>query len=212
MEHDVGSIIPKSTPPNFDEIRTVVQNLLSEDFFGLAHYMRPGCKISQASLTRHEQIKDISREVSSLAQEPKAGGKIALVVNELLTNAMFYGARREKDPDKTSWETDFELPLDRAVHAFWGDDKEKIGFSVVDGAGKLAKKDVLHWLCRQVERDDQGVPVGVFDTHGRGFFIARNYVDSLIINIKADIRTEVVGLAYRDRNASRHKPLYINEI
>ena len=42
----------------------------------------------------------------------------------------------------------------------------------------------------ETEKDNEGLPKGVFDSHGRGFFIARSYVDSLVINIHSGKRTE----------------------
>lgn len=212
LEHGVGNIIPKTTPFSFDEIRVVVTNLLSESFFGLQRYLREGTTLAEARLTCHAQIMKIAEQVSSNVPDSAKASRLALVMNELLTNAVYYGGRCESSGDKATWKTDFELPPEKAVEVRWATDNEKLGFSVADTGGKLKKEDVLYWLCRQVERDEKGVPKGVFDSHGRGFFIARTYVDSLVVNIKAGYRTEVIGLAYNNQSAVRHKPLYINEV
>jgi CheY-like chemotaxis protein len=212
LRHDIGNIIPKTTPFSFVEIETVLRNLLKEDFFGLDRYLLPGTQKHAATITRHEQIEETTEKIASHMENEKKSRKLILVLNEILTNAVYYGGRGEQGTDKTTWVTEFELPPQLAIEAVWGIDSEKFGFAVTDNAGRLRKKDVLHWLCRQTEKDVHGVPKGVFDLHGRGFFIARNYVDSLIVNIRSAQRTEVIGLTYFTMDIQRHKPLYINEI
>lgn len=212
MRHDVGNIIAKTTPFNFDEIEMVVRNLLNEDFFGLQRYLHENCVVSQVLITNHDQIEKTTQKIAEIVPGEKKARKMSLVLNEILTNAVYYGACGERNTDKTLWRTTFELPAEKAVHVFWASDSDKFAFSIVDNVGRLKKRDVLHWLCRQTEKDARGIPKGVFDSHGRGFFIARNYVDSLIINIQTGSRTEVIGLTYHNRNTGKHKPLYINEV
>lgn len=71
---------------------------------------------------------------------------------------------------------------------------------------------MLYWLNRQNSRDQNGLPVGLYDSHGRGLFIARRYIDRLIINIDKARRTEVIIINYYSDTFKGHKPLYINEI
>lgn len=211
LDHDVGNIIPKANPFNFDDVKMVVHNLISEDFFGLESYLREGATIHGESLRTQREIGSIAEKIVSSVEGEDRQGKLRIVLIELLTNAMFYGARGVTTANKEDWETDFELPEKDAIETYWGDDGEKMGFSVVDKGGHLSKKDVLHWLHRQTDKDEQGLPLGVFDTHGRGFFIARRYVDSLLINVKSTVKTEIIGLNYLEPAAGRHRPIYINE-
>jgi anti-sigma regulatory factor (Ser/Thr protein kinase) len=71
---------------------------------------------------------------------------------------------------------------------------------------------VLYWLHRQLAIDEAGLPLGIFDSHGRGFFIARQYIDRLIINIDRNKKTEIVIINYFSKVYHGFKPLYINEI
>ncbi|MFH1761420.1 MAG: hypothetical protein ABIA63_10015 [bacterium] len=54
--------------------------------------------------------------------------------------------------------------------------------------------------------------MGVFDSHGRGIYICRQYIDRFIINIKADKHTEMITLNYLQRRSESSKPLLINEV
>jgi CheY-like chemotaxis protein len=212
LKHDIGNIIAKTTPFNFDETKTVVNNILTGSFFGLERYIDKSVAINKSIINRHEQIEELSDRITGQISDEKKSSKLALVFIEVLTNAVYYGGRNEKNLDKTKWKTRFVLPDNQAIHVSWATDSEKFGFSVVDQAGRLRKQDVIHWLCRQTEKDDSGLPKGVFDSHGRGFFIARSYVDSLIINIVPEKQTEIIALAYHDKDTEKHKPLYINEM
>jgi hypothetical protein len=74
---------------------------------------------------------------------------------------------------------------------------------------------VLYWLERQTSMDAQGVPKGLYDFHGRGFFLVRKYLDRLVINIKKKVKTELIVLKYFNSSATSLnmiKPIYINEI
>ncbi|MCU0609100.1 MAG: hypothetical protein MUF22_04955, partial [Chitinispirillaceae bacterium] len=88
----------------------------------------------------------------------------------------------------------------------------KYGISISDEGGRLKKSDVLYWMNRQIARDGKGLPVGLFDLHGRGLFIARRYIDRLVVNVARDLRTEVIIINYYDKVFYGYKPLYINEI
>jgi CheY-like chemotaxis protein len=212
LNFDIGNIIAKTTPFNFDEIRAVIGNLLTGNFFGLDRYLNETDGISEAVITRHEHIEAVAEKITKVFTDEKKSRKLALVLIEILTNAVYYGARSEDNVDKSRWKTEFELPTNLAVLVRWGSDCEKFGFSVTDQAGRLKKCDVIHWLCRQTEKDKDGLPLGVYDSHGRGFFIARSYVDSLVVNIQPGSCSEIIGLTYFGKDPGKHKPLYINEI
>jgi anti-sigma regulatory factor (Ser/Thr protein kinase) len=161
-----------------------------------------------SSKTLHEQACNI---VTFFGDESEVN-RLELVIVELLTNALFYGVRDE-DPDrKELWDHDFILPEESAVNVTVAKDTEKYGISVSDNGGKLRREDVLYWLNRQISRDKDGLPLGLYDTHGRGLFIARKYIDRLIVNIDQARRTEVIMINYFSKNISGYKPLYINEI
>ena len=86
----------------------------------------------------------------------------------------------------------------------------KTGFS---SYRKLKKSDVLYWLERNISRDPEtGLVKSLDDEHGRGLFISREFIDSLIINIKLQEKTEIILLNYFKEKYKGFKPLIINEL
>jgi len=212
LKHDVGNIFVKSTPFNFTELSALLENLLSGDIFGIKRYFSDDSTEFSLLIKRGDQIdQDADRIISHL---PKRAfrKKLNLVLIELLTNAIFYGIRKEKPEAKEGWVYEFDLEDHDAISVSVMYDETKYAISITDKGGHLKKMDVLYWLHRQVARDESGIPLGVFDTHGRGFFIARKYIDRLIINIHEGKQTEVIILNYYDPVYQGSKPIHINEI
>jgi len=153
-----------------------------------------------------------ARAAIAVIPDKSRARKLELVVVELLTNAIFYGVRKEAASEKGVWGHDFRLSDEEAVilKVIW--DTEKYAISIIDNGGRLSKQEVLFWLNRQTSHDEKGLPLGIMDTHGRGLFIARKYIDRLVINIDRNKRTEVVIINYLGDIYKGYKPLYINEI
>ena len=135
-----------------------------------------------------------------------------LVLQELLTNAMFYGARNEDGSAKDTWTHDFELSKEQAIEVEWIEDKDKVGVCVRDHGGKLDSHTILHWLERQTRKDEFGVPIGALDIHGRGLFFSRIFSDRMIVNIHSGKRTEVLSINWRSEAPVGQKPLLIFQI
>ncbi len=209
-EHNIGNIITKTTPFNFNEVLKVVKSLIDKSFFELDEYLEAGTSVKKLAVKEASGISDIAEQITSEFKINERAAKFRLVIIELLTNAVFYGHRNERGDDKESWKRDFLIPEGDVIVSF-GSDSEKYGVSIIDNGGRLKKKDILHWLDRQITKGKDGLPVGVFDSHGRGFFISREYIDRLIVNIETGIKTEIIILNYKDRMYTGYKPLYINE-
>ena len=213
MKHDVGNIFVKTTPFNFEELSTILKNLLTNDIFGAERYMGDGYRANTLTASRGDEIQKYAQKILTfLPQEIGEQKRLELVLVELLTNAIFYGIRREPPEKKEMWDHDFELSEDEAIHikALWDD--KKYAISILDKGGRLKKEDVLYWLHRQIDKDDRGLPLGVMDSHGRGLYIARKYIDRVLINIDTNKRTEIIIINYYNEQYSGFKPLYINEI
>lgn len=212
MKHDVGNIFVKSVPFNFDELSTILNNLLTKDIFGAERYMEEQHEKKTFLVKRGDNLDTMTGEILSWLPADSKNRRVELVLVELLTNAIFYGVRNERPDRKDTWEYDFELSDEEAIHVDVLYDSQKYAISIIDKGGRLKKKDVLFWLHRQVEKDESGLPIGVLDLHGRGFFIARKYIDRLLINVETNKKTEVIIINYFDEVYSGYKPLYINEI
>lgn len=211
-DHNVGNVIAKSVPLNFKEIKEILNSLLNNSIFGLEPYMLAPHSVQSFRLMEPSQIDDISESLSQHYSGTPNHNKFKVVLIELMTNALFYGARNEAGDRKQEWVKDFKLSEDDAVVVTACIDKEKLAVSVLDRGGKLDKHTVLYWLDRQTTHDEKGLPMGIFDYHGRGFFITRKYVDRFIINIEKGKRCECCIFNYFEEKYAGNKPLIINEI
>jgi CheY-like chemotaxis protein len=213
MTHDIGNIFVKTIPFNFQELTTVLETLVSGDIFGIEKYFEPGNSSKKTFLIKNgsDLESDAQRIVSGLPLLDKSN-KISLVLIEILANAIFYGVRNEPADRKDTWNYNFILSDEDAITVNVMHDSEKFAVSIIDKGGRLKKNDVLFWLHRQLHLDTNGLPVGVFDSHGRGFFIARQYIDRMIINIDKNRQTEILIMNYFSETYKGFKPLYINEI
>ncbi len=212
MKHDVGNIFVKSTPFDFQELSAILESLLSGDIFGLSKYFDKPILEKTFVIRKGNRLDEYAREIVSHLPNVSNAKKIELVLVELIANAVFYGIRKENSEDKQEWVYNFEMAENEAPRVTLIADMEKFGISVIDSGGRLSKNDVLYWLNRQVTRGETGLPLGAYDSHGRGLFIAREYIDRLIINIDKNVQTEVIIIKYLTQNYSGYKPLHINEI
>lgn len=212
LNHDVGNIFVKSPPFDFNELSTILNNLLTGDIFGAERYFEHGCASMSHLVRRGDAIDPGVKNITAQLPEHSKLRKLNLVLVELLTNAIFYGIRKEDPEKKELWNYDFELKEHDAIRISVCQDSSKYAISITDNGGRLKKRDVLYWLHRQTTRDSSGVPVGLHDNHGRGLFIARKYIDRLVINIAKGRATEIIIMNYLNYETGHSKPLYINEL
>jgi CheY-like chemotaxis protein len=212
MKHDVGNLLVKGIPPNTQELSVIISSLLKNDIFGAGKHFGSGSNHTSYKVRRGDQLETEVRKVVSDLPKPFQTRRLELVVLEVLTNAIFYGVRHETAHHRETWDYEFELPEEEAIEVSVFSDNEKCAVSVVDNGGRLKKADVLYWLYRQVTPGEGNAPIGMYDEHGRGFFIARKYVDRVVVNIERGKRTEVVLMNYLTGSSGVYKPLYINEL
>lgn len=212
LEYDIGNIIAKTTPFCFDEVERVVTSLLTENIFGLASHLDAGAQVHSEKIVSPAQIDPLAFRIASQAETKSLTNRIRLTIVEIVTNALFYGARKADGDQKELWEKNFEVAECDAVEVCWGSDANRFGILIADPFGKLTKNTVLYWLARHTTHGESGLPMGVFDSHGRGLFITRANVDRLIVNIASGRRTEIVAIMHTGPSPKGSKPLYINEI
>lgn len=208
-DHDVGNIIAKTTPFNFDEVELLIRNILTEDVFGLSHYVQGA--ISETRLNTAAQVEPLIARITQDFPDNRQRRRFRQALGEIMINAFYYGARSERGDRKGEWSFDVTLSPEEEITVAWGMDEEKSGVLVADQKGRLTKKDVLYWLERNTTKGDDGLSHGLFDEHGKGLFITREIIDRLIINTKRTARTEVVMLNYREGLYDGFRPLWIHE-
>ncbi|OGJ84644.1 MAG: hypothetical protein A2268_11515 [Candidatus Raymondbacteria bacterium RifOxyA12_full_50_37] len=212
-QYNVGNIFSKTSPFNFPDFLVHVSRLVSGEIFGLEKYFAPAHTIQGIMITNANQIEDAIERIYSAIKDMPKSHKIKTALRELVVNAVYYGAKNEDGAHKDSWKTDMPLESDEYVFITYAFDTEKIGISISDQKGRLKKADVLFWLERNIARDPTtGYVKSINDEHGRGLFISREFIDSLIINVKPGARTEIILLNYNEHKYHGFKPLIINEV
>lgn len=209
-DYDIGNIITKTTPFNFEELGLLVHNILTGEVFGLERYVEG--EVRMRSIRRAEQIEDTIAHVMDQIGEEYHKRKFRLALGEVVINAFFYGAREERGDQKSTWRFDGELAPEEEIQVLWARDGEKVGVAVCDQKGRLTKKEVLYWLERNTTKRPDGLAEGIMDDHGKGLYITRETIDRFIINIDRGRRTEVVMLNYREGLYDGHQPLWIHEV
>ncbi len=209
-QYDIGNIITKTTPFNFEEVRLLVRNIITEDIFGLDRYVRG--PIITKTISTSAQIDEIIHAVVAFMPTPRHQRKFRQALNEIIINAVYYGAKQERGDRKEMWPTDIRLTPQEQVIVSWGIDDEKIGVSVMDQKGLLTKSDVLYWLERNTTKGEDGLSVGLLDDHGKGLFITRESIDRFIVNIRRGNTTEIVMLNYKEGLYDGYRPLWIQEL
>lgn len=207
-ENDISNIISKSTPFNFDEFNSIVKNLVTEQIFGLENYMLPDFNVlGEYTIVNSRQISDVEDNVIDLISRfHKAEPFVNILLEELITNAVYHAPVDENGKEKYTKHSAVELDEAEAVKIYIGRDSEKYGVSVLDTSGKLTKKQALFKIDRHIHGE------GLLDEDGRGLHMSRIYSDRFIINIKKDVATEAIFINYLDEKYKGFKPLYINEI
>ena len=171
------------------------------------HLLPDGQILQRFEVRSSSESRAVRHEIVRLVGERFGGaGHLELVLDEVLTNAVYHAPA---DPQgRPKYERYAEVRLEQAefVEAECGFDTEKYGVAVTDHSGRLSKETVLQRIDRHVSG------MGLMDEHGRGIHLSRVFSDRLIINIKPGVKTEVVMLNYFTQKYRGFKPLYINEL
>jgi CheY-like chemotaxis protein len=208
--YGIGNIITKTTPFNFEEVRLLVKNILTEDVFGLDRYMHG--VVHSAKIRSTSQIEGMIQTIVTEMPDMRHKRKFRQVLNEIIINAVYYGAKRERGDRKDQWPLVVELSPSEEILIQWGTDEEKAGVAVRDQKGILTKEEVLYWLERNTTKGENGISVGLLDEHGKGLFISRETIDRFIMNVKKGHTTEIVMLNYHEGLYDGYRPLWIQEL
>ncbi|MFH0919343.1 MAG: response regulator [Fibrobacterota bacterium] len=213
QRYNIGNIIAKTSPFNFKDFLVHVQSLVTGDIFGLEKHFTPRQIQGTLTITHSSQIESAIQTLFALYSQFPRAERVKTALRELVVNAVYYGAKNEDGARKDEWKLDVALAEDEYVFIQYMGDAERIGISIIDQKGKLKKADVLYWLERNISRDPiSGLVKSLDDEHGRGLFISREFIDSLIINIAPGKRTEIIILNYLQQTYKGFKPLIINEL
>lgn len=211
VKFDLSCVLTKSVPFPVAEVLNTIDALLTRQIFG-AHRHVPQIRSMESFQVRTHQDMLVACDRLSLFAPEKRRNHLNTVLNEILTNAVYYGTLDLPGDRKETWSHDFVIPEEKAVQIDLAVGEDRRVISITDRGGKLERHTVLHWLHRQMAHDETGLPLGIFDNHGRGFFISRSFSDRLLISIERNKRCEVSLVLYDATPPAGEKPLVILEI
>ncbi|HEU4730580.1 MAG TPA: hypothetical protein VFT22_21935 [Kofleriaceae bacterium] len=175
--------------PRDRDLGITSEKLASGDVFGLEKYLARGTPIGERQIASDADKRHAMDEVCAWAEAIGARRptvhRIASVADELMMNAL-YDAPAVRGPD---------APAAARAELRWGADDRVIALSVADAFGALRQRDVIDHVRRA--RRERGRPRPErCDQRGAGLglYLVLANVASLVINVAAGRRTEVVGL------------------
>lgn len=178
-----GAVSHLVADPNDRDLGITSEKLASGDLFGLEKYLAPGAAVGERTVACEADKRHAVGEVRAWAEAIGARRpvvhRLASVVDELMMNALY------------------DAPAAGAGHAVlrWGADDRAIAVSVGDSFGTLRKRDVIEHVRRA--RSARGRPLPEQGTQrgaGIGLYLVLGNVASLVVNVEAGRRTEVVCL------------------
>jgi hypothetical protein len=169
--------------PHDRDLEITSEKLASGDLFGIEKYLARGVLVGERAVASDLEKRHAINEVCAWAETCGARRpvvhRLASVADELMMNALY----------------DVHGSCARRAVLRWGADDRAIAISVADPCGALRQRDVIDHVRRA--RSERGRPRP--ETHaqrgaGIGLYLVLGNVASLVINVEAGRRTEVVCL------------------
>jgi len=172
--------------PRDRDLGITLHKLASGDLFGVEKYLARGTPVGVRGIASDGDKRHAIGEVCAWAEGIGARRpivhRLASVVDELMMNALYDAPVAGE-------------PRERRAELRWGADHSAIAVSVSDGFGALRQRDVIDHVRRA--RSERGRPRPESDGQrgaGIGLYLVASNVASLVINVEAGRRTEVVCL------------------
>jgi hypothetical protein len=167
------------------------KKLASGDLFGLEKYLVRGARIGERSVTddiaKRHAISEVCSWAESIGARRPIVHRMASVLDELMMNALYDAPG-------------VPAPCEPRAALRWGADDRMIAISVGDACGALRQRDLIDHVRRA--RSERGRPRPESEIQrgaGLGLYLVLANVASLVINVEAGRRTEVVCLFDRAR-------------
>ncbi|MGK5091949.1 hypothetical protein WDW89_08010 [Deltaproteobacteria bacterium TL4] len=193
----INCFIARNDPNSFyfpHQITGAINRILCNDFFGLRHFMY-GTYSSMNQLVRSTTdatavITEISEYAHQICNNVSTVAQIEGICDELVKNALYNANPKYEGHDRR---TDFELDDSETINVNYGCDGRMFAISVTDDFGRLGKDPLFQYLQRcffdnEAKISYQGGGAGL------GFFRILNAVNSLVINVIPNRKTEVIGI------------------
>lgn len=199
-ENKISNIYPKGLLlEDYLTSMKLLGNLCQRNIFGIQNYTDNPLHIDNLLVHFSGEIRNLSFQLGTffpgLSKEKTM--KLKLAFSEIASNAFFHSHGIEKGKDKS---------IKEPILISFAEDEEKLLFSVSDRQGTLTKDTVLFWILKRFQ-EDEDLPLD----HGRGFFLMKNIIDNLIINIKQNESTEFIAIFYKSEYMGE-KSLIIHQL
>ena len=239
-ETDISHIISKQSNLSLKYIHIMSKKILTSDIFGIQKYFSD-IKVyypTENPNDRYPNNKEIFSAVIRSSEErvywvdkiadvfDNAMGISAsyskLILEEITINALFKAPRHDDQTYKFQKKVEGEDQLVPQENVVLDEEDYFIvqygiydDFMILicqDNYGTLRKKEVLYRLKRHITvNSTTGLPKGLHDFHGRGFFLLREQLTHLVVNIKRNHKTEIICL-YSKKYDTVYKNISIYEI
>jgi anti-sigma regulatory factor (Ser/Thr protein kinase) len=199
------------------------QNLSESDFlhfmitlenprsgFGLISYLAATVELYNIKVANLDsKVKAVDRVINHFAT---CGFKVhelydvRLILEEITNNALFHAFRNAAGEEKYTIQSMESLEPHEEIRIEFGSDRHRVGFAVSDNAGNLRIETILGKIERQLNQQ------GLFDSSGRGLYLAQQLASRLIFNIEQGSRTQVIAMFDNNRSGSKINPMMINYV
>jgi len=169
--------------PRDRDLEITSEKLASGDLFGVEKYLAPGAVIRERAVTddleKRQAIHEVCAWAEAIGARRPVVHRLASVADELMMNALY----------------DAHGAVARHARLRWGADDAALAISVGDPCGALRQRDVIGCVCRARSERGRPRPEGQAQRGaGIGLYLVLANVASLVINVEAGRRTEVVCL------------------
>lgn len=192
-------------------ILTTVSKLVSRDLFGLEKYLSWGVDLRQHPVVNSQSREDITNEMESYLKELGIRRQIivksSMIMEELLMNAIYDAPTNADGSAKYNHlprTVDVELEKKEQGMARYACDGVLLAIAVEDPFGALDRKTILEYLdsCYSGKAGTLNEKKG---GAGRGLFQIMETSDLVVINVVADVKTEVISIFNIDPEKSKTK-------
>lgn len=198
--HQLSNIYPKGLMiEDYLTTSKLIGNLCKKNIFGINNYTEYPTFLETVLVHYSSEIRKLSFKINFLFPflSKEKSLRLKLAFYEIASNAFFHSHNIRKGT---------EAYIKDPIFISFAEDSEKILFSITDKKGTLNRDTVFYWLFKRVTEEDS-----LSDDHGRGFFLMKNIVDNLIINIRNNKMTEFIAIFYKN-DYMGEKSLIIQQI
>lgn len=239
-EQGFSQVITKHGRMSLKEIEVTIEKVLSNDIFGIQKYF-PQMRLKEVGISKfprplingllysvvirslHERIEVTDAIADQLKAQKKMTEALSkLVLDELASNAMFRAPVNEageykyqnKNAQEDILEPHQDIVLDEEdwFTIQFGLCDDWVIIACIDPHGRLSQKEILYRLHRHLSLNQEtGMPEGLHDSHGRGLFLLREQLSSIVFNLARGRSTEVICF-HNTIAAQAYKNISIYEI